>query len=344
MPKLRAVIVGMDHWYAALGELESVRRSERVEVVALAHRDPMKAESTAKRYGVAHWTTDYASLVDREDVDIVVTACTTAENPALCRAAAAAGKHIVSVKPTALTVSDAESIAAAVKSASVRFVSFESYWRISPIYRRIQEWVSEGRIGSIVSAYTMLRSPLPTQVWPGEHGTTWWLDASKAPGGGWLDHAIYHIDYLRWLLRDEVSRVSGEVANLKFPDLPFEDYGASNLTFKGGARAICEVTWSAPKSGGMSQVHLTGTEGQIVYDPSISGKLAVSGKFAAEGGPTGWLLSNPPSGPSSYLENLAAALQDGTELPAGVDDAVTNLKVSLAFYEAARSGKSIHLA
>lgn len=344
MSKLRAAIVGMDHWYAALGELEGVRQSERVEVVAIAHRDAAKAEATAQRFGVPHWTTDYASLVDRSDVDLVATACTTAENPALCRAAAAAGKHIISVKPLALSVADAQSIAKAVKAAGVHFASFDAYWRLSPVYQRIQQWVGEGRIGKVLSAYTLLRSPLPTQVWPGEHGETWWLDPAKVPGGGWLDHSIYHIDFLRWLLQDEVVKVSGEVANVKYPDLRgLEDYGASNLTFKGGARAICEVTWTAPKAGGLSQLHLTGEEGQIVYDPVLSGKLAVTGKFADAGGPSGWLLSNAPSGPSSFLEHLASAVQDGTPLCSGVEDAIANLRVALAFYEAARSGKSVQV-
>lgn len=342
--KLRAAIVGMDHWYTALGELEAVRRSNRVEVVAVGHRDAARAEEAARRFGVPDWTTDYPRLAERSDVDIVLAAAPTSENRSLCEAAAASGKHIVSVKPIAMSLSDARAIASAVRSHGVRFMSYESYWRLSPVYRQIQTWVAEGRIGPVISALMLMRSPLPTTPWPGAQGQTWWLDAAKAPAGGWLDHSIYQIDFLRWLLNDEVARVSGEMANLKYPDLPFEDYGAANLTFGGGARAISEVTWTGPAGGSVSQVQITGRDGQIIYDPSLSGKLAVAGKFTEEGGPKGWLLSSAPGGSPSVLDHLAASVQSGTPPIASVDDAVTNLRVCLAFYDAAKQGRTVILS
>jgi predicted dehydrogenase len=334
----------MDHWYIALGELAAARESDRVEVVAIGHRDGTKAEATARHFGVPEWTTDYPGLVERLDVDIVVTAAPTAENPELCRVAAAGGKHILSVKPIAMTLADARSVARAVRDAGVQFMSWESCWRLTPVYRQMQSWIAEGRIGPVISALAVMRAPLPTTPWPGERGPTWWLDAAKAPGGGWLDHAIYHVDFLRWLLNDDVARVGGEVANLKYPDLPFEDYGAANLTFAGGSRAISEVTWTGPAAGALSQVQITGRDGQIVYDPSIIGKLALAGRFADAGGPGGWLMGAAPGGTVSVLDHLAAAVQGGTPTIAAVDDAVTNLRVALAFYDAARTGQTITLS
>jgi len=338
--RLRVAIVGLDHWYAGLGELEGTAKSNRVRIVALAHRDAAKAEATARRYGVPDWTTDYASLVRRPDVDVVVTACQTSENAALCQEAARNGKHIVSVKPVAMSVSDANAIASAVHAAGVRFISFESVYRISPLYRRIRQWVDEGRIGSVLTAYTVLRAPLPTQIWPGEQGRTWWLDAAKAPGGGWIDHSIYHVDFLRWLLHDDVARVGGDVANVKHVDLPFEDFGAANLTFKKGGRAIVEVTWTGAPGSFLSQIHLVGQEGQIVHDPTLTGKLAVTGKFDL----SGWLLSGVPSGSSSMVEHLAEVIQDGIEPVATVDDAVKNLNACLTFYRAARESRTLDVS
>lgn len=342
--KLRAAIVGLDHWYIALDELASNQNDDHVEIVAVGHRDAARAEATARRFGIPDWSSDYPGLVERGDVDVVVTAVPTAENAELCRVAAANGKHIVSVKPIAMNLADARAIARAVGDAAVRFMSWESCWRLNPVYQKIQSYVAEGRIGPVVSALTVLRAPLPTTPWPGEQGPTWWLDAAKAPGGGWLDHASYHLDFLRWLLNDDVARVSGEVANLKYPDLPFEDYGAANFTFAGGPRAISEVTWTGPAGGTLSQVQITGQDGQIVYDQSITGKLALAGRFADAGGPGGWLQGAAPSGHGSVLAHLSAAVQNGTPTAASVDDAVTNLRVALAFYEAARAGRTVTLS
>ncbi len=337
--KLGVAIAGLDHWYMGLGELEALQRSQRAQVVALAHRDRAKAEALAQRYHIPFVTTDYQAVVTREEVEIVLTACPTSENAALCRAAAAAGKHIVSVKPIAMTTAEARTIREAVRQAGVHFISYESAWRLNPVYRAIQEWVAAGRIGPVLSALTILRAPLPTQPWPGERGQTWWLDPTRAPAGGWLDHAIYHIDFLRWLLQDEVASVSGVVATLKHRDLAFEDYGVALLTFHRGVQATVEDTWTAPPGGSLSQVQILGQEGQIVYDPTLSGKLAVAGRFDL----AGWLLTAPPTGPVSVVDHLATVLQEAVPPVATVDDAVRNLEVGFAFYTAARQGAPVVL-
>jgi predicted dehydrogenase len=339
---LRIAVVGLDHWYVALAELDGATRTDRVTVVGLAHRDGERAAAVATQYGVPHWSTDPAAIIQRADVDLVVTAGTTSENRHLCELAAQAGKHIVSVKPIAMTVADAVAIAAAVKASGVHFFSFESAWRINPIYQQIKAWVDAGRIGRVISAYTLLRAPLPP--WPGERGRTWWLDATQAPAGGWLDHAIYHIDFLRWLLNDEIATVSGEFANLIDPSLPFEDYGAALLRFQGGTQAIMEVTWTGVTDS-LAQVHIVGTAGQIVYDQSLTGKLAITGQTD----PPGWLLTVPPRPPSaagnlgSPATHLAAVLAEGGRPVAGIDDAVRNLTAGLAVYEAARQGRRLPL-
>jgi predicted dehydrogenase len=219
-------------------------------------------------------------------------------------------------------------------------MSFESNYRITPTFRQIKEWVDDGRIGKVISAYTILRSGLPTQVWPGVQGRTWWLDASRTPGGGWIDHSIYHLDFLRWLLGDEVARVGGEVANLKHTDIaPLEDYGLAQLTFQGGCKATVEVTWTGAAGAGLNRIDLVGTEGQIIWDPTVSGKVALSGRTD----PPGWLLTSAPTRAASALGHLAETLAADGQTAGTVDDACTNLAVCETFYRAAREGRAVDL-
>jgi predicted dehydrogenase len=338
--KLRLGIVGLDHWYAGLAVAEDAARNESIELVAIAHRDEGRGRQTAERFGAGSFTTDYMAVATRDDLDIVATACYCSENPALAAAAARAGSHLLSVKPIAMTAADAEQIRTAVRAAGVRFMSFESNYRVTPTFRLIKEWVDAGRIGRVLSAYTVLRSGLPTQEWPGVQARTWWLDASKTPGGGWIDHSIYHVDFLRWLLGDEVARVGGEVANLKHRDIaPLEDYGLAQLAFRGGARATVEVTWTGVSGAGLNRIDLVGTEGQIVWDPTVSGKLALSGKSD----PGGWLLTALPGRPASALGHLAEALAQDRPTEGTIDDACANLSVCEAFYRAARDGRAVAL-
>jgi len=337
--KYRVGIAGLDHWYAGLAAAENAAKNPKADLVVIAHRDPKRLQETAKRFGAKATTTSYREVVQRDDVDVVVTACYCSENAELCREAARRGKHIVSVKPIAMTVAEADSIVEAVRAAGVRFISNESLYRVSPSRLQIKRWIDEGRIGRPTSAYAALRGMAPRQPWPGERGETWWLDPTRAPGGGWIDHSIYYVDVLRWLFGSDVVRASGEIANLKEKGLAMEDFGVANLVFGGGQVATVEVTWHAPAGGGYNTFQIVGTEGQIVWDMTTTGKLALFGKFD----PPAWLLVNPLGLSGSTLDHMIECLDSGKKLAADESDARANLAACLAFYEAARKRAAVQL-
>ena len=250
--KVRFGIAGMDHWYAGFGALRGVAGHESAVVTAAAHRKTAYLEAAAAEFGIPYTTDDYDEIVRRDDVDVVVAACTTVEAPALCLEAAQHGKHIICVKPMALTLDDADAVVAAVNHAGVGFFPLEAIQASGGAARQYGQWLQEGRIGDPISATVIRRGGLPTQEWPGVHvARTWWLDAGKAPGGGWIDHAIYDVHMLRKLLQAEVVRVTGATANLVHKDIPLEDFGVATLTFDNGVVATLEVTWSSGPQAGM---------------------------------------------------------------------------------------------
>ena len=337
--RYRIGIAGLDHWYVGLAAAEIAARDPRMELVAIAHRHPGRLQEAGARFGAAHTTGDYRSVVERDDVDIVVTACPTSENPDLVVAAARAGKHIVSVKPIAMTVAEGDRIIGAVRENGVRFISNESAYRTFPAITRIKDWVDAGRLGRPVSAYTAFRAPLPRQGWPGSLEPTWWLDPTKSPGGGWIDHAIYHIDVLRWLFAGEVRSISGLTANLVHRDLGpgMEDFGVASVVFDRGEVAVIEVSWTATPDGSYEAFHVVGTEGQAVSDPTTTGKVSVVGRFEVPG----WFQVDAAPQSYSMLPHLVDVLEgDGAQV-AGVEDARENLAACLAFYQAARTGRSV---
>ncbi len=339
---VRFGIAGMDHWYAGFAALRGIASNDRAVVTAAAHRKTVYLEETAREFGIPYTTDDYHEITQRDDVDVVVAACTTAEAPALCQAAARNGKHIICVKPMALTLDAAAAVVAAVKDAGVGFYPLEAIQTGGSAAQRYGRWLAEGRIGRPISATVIRRGGLPTQEWPGVHvARTWWLDAAKAPGGGWLDHAIYDVHMLRKLLGAEVVRVTGATANLVHKDIPLEDFGVATLTFDNGFVATLEVTWSSGPESGMHAFQLVGTEGQIATD-GISRKLAVRGNFAPW---QGWVVSDPAgNGSGDVVAVMADHVQNGTPLPASVEDGQTNLAVCLAFYEAASQDRVVLLA
>lgn len=339
--QLGIAIVGLDHWYLGLAaaRLASSRPDVRLSVVA--HHDAERAERVAREYGAGRWTTDYREAMRSDDVDVVATACRVSENAQICVEAAKAGKAIVSTKPVAMSMAEAEAIAAAVREAGVPFLSGEMSHRFAPDARQLARWIADGRIGTPVSALIVHRAPLPTQPWPGEFGPTWWTDPKYVAAGGWLDHAIYDIDHLRSLF-GEIDRVSGEIATLVHKDVPLEDFGVATYRFKSGAIATLEVTWTGTYDTPYWARHVVGTKGQVVEDRTLTQRTAVAGDFGPLGG---WILGPRAQTDLDTLQRpidlLLDAVRDGTPLPATVDDVLKNLRAGLAFYEAAREGRTV---
>lgn len=350
-------IVGFDHWYIGIAAADAYRNNPRARVVAAAHRDQETIGKFAAERDIPFVTSDYGAIAGREDVDLVVTACPSSENVALCLEAVRLGKPVLSVKPFAMNLAEADRLVSAVKERGTLFYPFEAYGRTGGQNGLYKEWVGAGKIGTPISATIVQRASLggASLDWPGRRNDrTWWRDPTKVPGGGWLDHAIYQVDLLRWLLDDEVARVTGVAKTLAHPELPkeLEDFGVALVEFRKGTVATIEVTWTAPASGGLSLTQIVGTEGQIAFDPTLTGKLSVSGKFespiGSAGGTggtagSGWTSFSPPRRGGTVYEHVLDCLEGKAQPAATVDDARANLAVCLAFYEAARSGRTVSL-
>jgi len=334
--RVRIAVVGLDHWYSAFPFIDSVAAHEDATLVAIADADPERARVVARRAGVERVTTHVEDIVEDPSIDAIASFISVDQNPAVCIAAARNGKHILSIKPLARTLPEATAIRAAVHEAGVLFLPAESRGRLADQNRRLRQWIAEGRLGRILTASFSLWAGLP-QRWPGDSDSGWFADARRAPGGGWIDHGIYHIDLLRWLLNSEVRRVSGQAGNLKYPDLPVEDYGSAALQFEDGAQATLEDTWLATPGASRATMSLVGTAGTLAYD-SLSGRVSIAGDFPPF---TGWVQTAPLATHTEGLDHLLAGIRGEESAVATVDDAWRNLAVCRAFYDAAASGGSV---
>ena len=346
---IRVGMAGMDHFFAALSALPALAQSPHARLEIVAHRDGGRAREVAQRFN-AHATTDYQSVVASDDVDLVITACPTSENAALCVEAARRGKHILSVKPFAMNLTEADAILDAVRRAGVHFMSFDSNGRVSPRQQQFKTWIKEGRLGRPISAFCLLRSAMPEIAWMGAplvRARTWWMDPSQVPGGGWIDHAIYEIDFLRWLLDDEVERISGETANLKHLDEPLEDFGVAVVKMKSGFVATVEVTWTAEFSGLVMSTHLVGTGGQVLEQSVMTGTLPTFKmdtrlqRIEYADPILGWQEVTPPAREGSLVTHMVDVIRGEASPVADGSDARANLAACLAFYQAAREGKPL---
>ena len=340
--KLRFAIIGLDHWYSAVELAQTLMSHPNTELIGIADNNEDHAREVAEQIGLDEYTTDLQKYIHDDRIDVVASFVTVDQNPAIVIAAAEAGKDIISVKPFANTLEEGSRIVEAVRKAGITFVPAETRLRQSELNRYTKNLIDNRTLGEVVSGNFNVISSLP-QNWPdAPFDGGWWVDPSKVPGGGWIDHAIYQVDRLRWFLGEEPVRISGRIANLVHPELQVEDYGHAIVEFASGATFTIEDTWSGPFASWRVSSTIIGTEGAVSQD-TTSPDLTVFGM-----GGSGWTTQPAPDDDSSPLEPLIAHFTGAdTALFGGVEDAWANLAVCLAFYEAAKSGTAVaipHLA
>jgi len=108
-------------WIVERDHIPAMRQSDKVNIVATADVAAERARLAARIAGVADSAaySDYRSLLERGDVDIVSVASPPSTRLQIIRDAAAAGKHIVCEKPIALSLAAADEMIAACQAAGV---------------------------------------------------------------------------------------------------------------------------------------------------------------------------------------------------------------------------------
>lgn len=333
MPEpIRFAIIGLDHWYSAIGLAESFAKHPDIDLVGIADRSEDRARQVAGKAGVSRISTDLNEFINDPTIDAVGSFISVDQNPGIVLAAAQAGKHILSVKPLARTLDEATRIVQAVKKAGVIFIPSESRARETEQNQQLYSVVRSGKLGRLVSGNFALCGSLPSD-WPGEEADGgWWADPRRGPGGGWIDHSIYQIDRLRWLLGERVVSVSGRTGNLVHKDLGVEDYGHAIIEFEGGSIFSVEDTWSGPTGAWRITSSLIGTEGALNID-TATGNFSTYGK-------NGW-NHEPAPGDTTPVDQIVDHIRGKQTSLGTVEDAWENLAVARAFYDAAANGSVV---
>ena len=232
-------VIGLDHWYTGFLVLDIVSASEKTPLIGVAERDESRRAEIGKRYPAAKVTEHADALIARPEVALVAITTSTDQAPEIAKRALAAGKHVLSVKPPARTLAELDTVIAAAKRANRFYGSFEGMQRLNPAARIARDLIHSGAIGQPLSFYQQGHGGVP-QPWPGQNGPSWWTDRARVPGGAWIDHAIYALDFARFVFAGEVESASGIIENRVQKNLTVEDYGASLMRLRptGGGPSV----------------------------------------------------------------------------------------------------------
>ena len=130
------------------------------QLVAIGARDKVRADEFAKQHMIEKAYGSYQEVIDDPDIDLIYNALpNNAHGPWNLRALAA-GKHVLSEKPSASNATEAKDVAAAVsKSGKVFMEGFHYYYH--PVFQRLLAIIKSGEIGEVIKVETSLLIPMP---------------------------------------------------------------------------------------------------------------------------------------------------------------------------------------
>lgn len=251
------------------------------EQKVLVGRDAAGVAEAAAKYGWAETATDWRSVLDRRDIDIVDICAPGWMHAEIAIAALEAGKHVLVEKPLANTLAEAEAMtaaAAAARSKGVQSMIGFNYRRV-PALALARELIAEGRLGTIRhvrAAYL--------QDWLADAGSpmTWRLRKETAGSGALGDIASHAIDQVVFLLGGTVTEVSGRlhtfVSARPGADGPeqvtVDDAAWATLTLDSGAIASVEVSRVATGQKNSLKVEIYGDKGSLLFDLETINELS----------------------------------------------------------------------
>jgi len=243
------------------------------EQKVLVGRDATQVAEAAARYGWAESATDWRSVIDRDDIDIIDICAPGWMHAEIAIAALEAGKHVLVEKPLANTLAEAELMTAAAAKARANGVQSMigfNYRRV-PALALARELIAEGRLGTvrhIRAAY------LQDWLSDAESPMTWRLRKETAGSGALGDIASHAIDQVVFLLGDSVTEVTGRlhtfVDSRPGPDGPedvtVDDAAWATLTLASGAIASVEVSRVATGQKNSLKLEIYGDKGTLLFD------------------------------------------------------------------------------
>jgi predicted dehydrogenase len=246
-------------------------------------------------------------------------------------AALRAGLHVLLEKPLAPTLDACARILETARAAGTVFMVAENaqYW---PEVLTVRALLDEGAIGAVVTARAATFFPALGDFYGGDR--PWRFDRARAGGGVAMDTGSHWLRPLRlWL--GEADEV---VAALGYPDTRMEGESLCRalVRFESGTIASFDAMLM---NGGIAPQPLftvTGTTGELTVKGSGWVKLwdGHDWKGTKVGEQGGYLRSY-----EAELADFASAVLHGTTLAAPAEYALGELRLALAMYASAQSGR-----
>ena len=252
---------------AALSHLPEIAEVDGMRVSHICGRRESRLRLLCERFDVPRYSTDWAGLLNDEELDAVIVALPHPLHAAAGAAVLERGLHLFMQKPLCTSMDEANQLLKASEARPGQVV----YCRPSldaAVYE-MRRRLAAGAIGKVSGALARHSHGGPEIYYaevadafeePRVEDDLWFYDADTAGGGALIDMGVYSIANLVALL-GKVDFVSARMATVDKPTA-LEDTATLILEFANGALGTAETGWCDPARSSFLRLH--GTAGKLV--------------------------------------------------------------------------------
>jgi UDP-N-acetyl-2-amino-2-deoxyglucuronate dehydrogenase len=321
--------------FEALAKIDGLRLSAVCDAV------PERAREAGEANGVPYWTS-FEDMLREATCDVVVVATPSGLHPNHGILAARAGKHVVSEKPMAISLSAADDLVQACDSAGVQLFVVKQNRLNAPI-QLLKRAVDKGRFGRIHMANCTVRWTRPQEYydqapWRG----TWEFD-----GGAFMNQASHYVDLVQWLV-GPVESVMAKTAT-QARRIEAEDSGVAIFKFRSGALGSMEVSMLTYPRNLEGSITIMGDRGTVKIGGTAVNKVEhwTFDQYDDDDKLIETATTNPPTvygfGHEAYYHNVLAVLRGEARADTDGRAGRKSLELILGIYESAKTGREVPL-
>lgn len=260
------------------------------ELKVISGRNESAVKEAKVKMGWQEYDTDWKKVIDRDDIDVIDIVTPNHTHAEIAIAAAEAGKHIITEKPLALTVDEAERMVEAVNKNNVKHMVCHNY-RFAPAVQLAKKLISEGKLGEI---YHYRGHYLQDFIIDPDFPLVWRLKKEVSGSGALGDIGAHNLDLARFLVGEinelvatmetfikkrpigEMTKgLSAKGDQSKMGDVTVDDAVSVLARFENGAMGIIEASRFANGNRNKNKFEINGSKGSVRWDMENMNNLEV---------------------------------------------------------------------
>ena len=214
---------------------EAITQQQDAQVIACCDIIEERAKEAAEKYNIPIWTTNYEEILQNPDIDLISICTPSGLHPKHGIQAAKAGKHVLTEKPMACRLNEADELIKACEEANVKlFVVLQN--RLNPAIQLVRRAFEEGRFGQIYMITSNVFWTRPQDY----YDMAPWRGTWALYGGAFMNQASHYVDMVQWFGGpiEEVKSITATLAR----NIEAEDTGSAIIRFQNGAIGSINVT------------------------------------------------------------------------------------------------------